>query len=387
MLVFAGDLHASETIYSSYPSMRGDSEFALEQLTAFCRSQPVTTPLVLLGDNFDKQHPPAETVGWVLQKLRGLHVVYIVGQHDRQYGDFQWLDLAKHCSASVTHLSGDSVAPYTAADGVSLWGFDNLPRDQAEATMSRAPICDIVCVHQLFPQAMGLEGAWTFDPAWVKQSKLLLAGDYHGNPDSGVTGDVNWFYTGSSSMRSISEPTLKSFITVEKSKGTLSVSRRKLVTRPFIGFAVTTRDSLLTFCDQLPDRIAKLIDGLKSISGTFDTYGVKVPDSLCAPFIALKFSTSVPEVPAEVKRAISPLIAKNRVHLHMMPMHDRASSGDLPRAAVGINTQDVIDTFVDKTVSPNLHEFVSNLAGARQPNDYLLSFRNVNDIPDASSLG
>lgn len=370
-LAFAGDLHASNIVYARHPTMRGDSRFALQQISDFCRTQQI--PLVLLGDNFDKRSPDAETLSWFLQLLDDVETAYIVGQHDMQSA-VQWPSVAR--STMPRHFIEPSSA-CLLLNGFSLWGFSYLPRPEAEALVRGRSFesIDVLCLHQLFPEVMGLEGSWSFDPAWVTGAssapRAILAGDYHGMPNVGLSNKTPWYYTGSMYLRSVSEPVNKSFILATKTGSEVNVTRIPLITRPTHFAAVATDDEFVAWYEALGDTLNRKRD---------EALSAGAPAEVSSPFVALRFPACLANVSSLIEQRYGEHMANGLFHLHLMPVRDTAPEEELPRVAGAIGVQDVIDAQIDREQSPQLHTVVTGLAHAHSPAEWLADFRTQNGV-------
>jgi len=86
--IIAADLHLSDSIWANYPSLRGDSFYALSQVIELARKNGC--PLVLAGDNLELLRSTSLTSSTVsavnssIETMRqaGLPLYFIDGQHD-----------------------------------------------------------------------------------------------------------------------------------------------------------------------------------------------------------------------------------------------------------------------------------------------------------------
>lgn len=383
-IVFTGDLHASKLVYNRHPSMRGDSLFAFKQITDFARSNNCL--LTLLGDNFDKRYPDAEVVSWFLNSIADINLAYIVGQHDMQM-DVQWPSIVNTPKVLRCHLAQRQEP--LVYDGISIFGFDWHPRSEIETLLKSVPEnVDILCVHQLFPEVMGLEGQWSMRLDWVNARdsggpKYILAGDYHGLPQEGITEGRYWMYTGSSSLRSISEPPTKSFVHAQiDASGKLVFSRHKLKTRPFIAMEVFNASDLSD-----SNVLAKLPQTVKTLySQAIEEFGI--PEEVAEPFISVKYDVSISNVHTLISEVVNSIDKDVKFHLHLTPVRNNVDIEiTIPDAKETVSVETLIDAIVDKEISPKLHSLVSRLALSNiSPREIITALKAEYGITDDPTL-
>lgn len=201
MIVFAADLHLNPLIWQDAAAITGDAYRAFSQVVDGCIDGKASA-LILGGDIFDKTRPDSGSVSAFMYEMSRLEsndipVFAIQGQHE--IADPPWA-----CLHEYVQCIGDGEM-FVIDDGgtkLSVRGYDNASADlmkQAMQEMDPAP--DILVIHQLVKQLVPFEGAWDFDLKWVpKETKLVLAGDYHIHANEGKL-----WYPGSTHMRNISE--------------------------------------------------------------------------------------------------------------------------------------------------------------------------------------
>ncbi len=374
-IVFAGDLHASPAIYTSLPGMQGDSEFALQQITDYARQHDHA--LVLLGDNFDRRFPDSGTLARVLELLDGSDVAFIQGQHDVQ-PSISWPDVSPYTVGERVHLNGKLIE----WKGIKLYGLDcERSRDKLAEKLKKVPKdCEILCLHQLIKQVMGIEEAWHLDIAQVPEHvKYTVLGDWHGLPQNGETDGRKWAYTGSSTMRSISEPTGKSFLVAQKISDQIGWERVPLLTRPFMLNDVRFETELTTWCDAINAAFQK---------ATKDALGKGVPLQVARPFVALRFNVAIPGAHDKIMAAIGPSIEDGSIHFHPMPHRKfTPDSPDYANVGANVSAQAAIDESIDKVICPELHELVSDLANAPDPRVIAVAFKHRHRVYDSPLTG
>lgn len=379
-ILFAGDLHLSPATYVSHPQMRGDSMFALDQITGYCLKNELT--LCLLGDNFDKRFPDPATIFSFLNSVKGIDLLYIVGQHDR-HGAVQWPEIEPDSSNFRVHLgNGELDKECFRVGDFNLWGFDNSPRARVEEQLKLMPAdCDILCVHQLFPQVMGLDGQWTMDLTLVPVAedggpRYILAGDWHGLPLDGTTDGRRWLYTGSSSMRSISEPADKSFVVLKRSADKDDLQRVPLLTRPFLYYEARYEKELTDVCSSLMSQC--LEEFSKAIAAG-------VPEEVAVPLVAFRYDVNLPNANSLIESAVAGEDGK-KLHLRRLPVRTSDDTG-VDETVLRVSVQDAIDELVDKQIAPELHAFTSELAVSSDARESVQAYKRRHYILDDPFCG
>lgn len=386
-LVFAGDLHASRAIYASHPNMVGDSKFAFEQITDYCRERDAH--LVLLGDNFDKRFPPAEVLEWFLKCIVDLDVTFIQGQHDMQ-APVAWLQVEGNPGRVRCHLDGREECVEVA--GVKLWGFDWKPRAKVEELLREVPAdCDVLCMHQMLNDVMGLTDGWNLSMEWVPEHvKLTMLGDWHGLPQEGDVDGKQWAYTGSSSQRSVSEPTRKSFITIASAVaptelhagrssgggvlgGVLPYGRQVLKTRPFLLNEVRWETELKEWCSNIVGAATQRYENAKADG---------VPDEVARPFVALRYNVGLDGAYEDIMDAIGSSVEKGLLYFHPLPNRKYVTESDTDELSGSVNVEDAVNELVDREICPELYRLVTDLAVSADPKDVIHAYKHRHEITD-----
>ena len=369
-LVFAGDVHLSRCIYASHPSMVGDSEFALTQITDFCKKG--NHDLILLGDNFDKRFPEPDVVASFLRAIDGLNVAYIVGQHDI-HSEVQWPGVSALASGQRINLHSKKAE----LQGIKLYGLNYQPRNELLKALNKIPEdTDVLCLHQMLRQVTGLD-IWQLSMEEVPEFvDYTMLGDWHGSSQTGQHEGRKWCYTGSSTMRSIDEPTDKTFLLMQrKDDGLLHVERQPLKTRPFFYNQVRWDDELTKYLESIVPAVEKA------------HAEANVPDVIKAPFVCLRYDTGIDDAFVRIEKVLAPLISKGLVHLHLLTTNNfNNTSPDYAAEAAGsVTIQDAIDEAVDKELTPDLHELASQLADSSSPKEVIQAYKMRNQVLNTPS--
>lgn len=367
MLAFAGDVHASECVYASIPTMVDDSRFSLHQIAQRCERDGAG--LVLVGDKLNSSRPPPSVVVWFMRELRNVDVAFQAGQHDYHLSA-DWAEVDVSCSRRRVRLNAPDGC--VALGGFRIWGFDYASATKAKELVERSPQdCEIFCGHQMLRAiAPHVDGSWDFDQDWLPQHLLAAVfGDWHGMPQSGMAGKVPWYYTGSSSMRSVSEPPAKSFLMIDRAASGISVERVPLMTRPFLAARVETEDDLTQLLDSTPGLIKMAHETALNTPGFWPTVAI--------PFLEIRFAASLPSVRSKISDRFDPLVAAGALFYHTTVLRERVAPS-APSRVFSLN--DAIDACVDRAVCPELHALVTDLAFSVDPSEVVNKFFSDNSL-------
>lgn len=367
MLAFAGDVHASERVYESIPNMVDDSRFAIHQIAKRCEADGAD--LVLVGDKFDRSRPPPSVVVWFLRAIHNVNVAFQAGQHD-YYLHADWIEVDVSSRKRRVRLNAPDAC--VELGGFRIWGFDYAPAQRAEELTKRTPDdCEIFCGHQMLrPIAPRVDGSWDFDPEWLPQHLLAaIFGDWHGVPQEGLAGRVPWYYTGSSSMRSVSEPPGKSFIMADRGPAGIVVNRIPLMTRPFVSVRLETEDDLTQMLDTVPSNIRLAHETALHTPGFWPSVSI--------PFLEIKFAPSLPSARSRISDCFDSMVADGELFYRTTVLREHVPPTAVTRV-FGLN--DAIDACVDKTMCPELHALVTNLASDVDPSGVVDKFCSDNSI-------
>jgi len=293
--VALGDLHLSRLIYSGLPNMVGDGEFALKQFADYCIASEIRDA-IFLGDNLDARFSPPdvlhvffEHVGRMLSAGTSIHVLQ--GQHCRHMtipipliADGLWTGDAKLNSAHERCMS---------LGGISVYGLDWTPKTNLREAIERvSPEAEVFCGHQLIRQVLNIgkeedeDSCWDLDLGWLPDSiKLALMADWHGRPQEGEFGELRWVYTGSATLRSISEPVKKSFVRVFREEDSLAIERIPLKTRPYYYSDIMCADELERWLDGVVDIATQ---------GREEALQNGIPEVVASPLFAVRYNVTIP---------------------------------------------------------------------------------------------
>lgn len=372
-LIFSGDLHLCDILFSSHPGMKGDSKFLLSQLDSL--SSEHNAGLVLLGDIFDKRFPSPYIISLFASYLRKHDFCYIVGQHDGNIIT-QWPDLLNLLTDNtVHHLTEDRIYDFY---GFTITGFDYKPKGEIEEIIKKVPSssCDILCCHQLLKQVWGQDGVWNLDLDWIKPNKIkfLALGDWHKTPNEGKHKGFYWAYTGSGLLRSIDEPLNKYCLGLYSEGSSLKVEKIPLKTRPVIYSEVRSENQLDKWLSEIPSNIEEII------SKAFFKEGI--PEEVSKPLVVLRFPSDIQGI-NQIDSVLKPFIKKADCFFHPMPWRPVSDNEESMDSKVdSININDIINEFVDSTTAPELHSLVSDLISSENPSEVITAFKRRRGIED-----
>lgn len=228
MFAFIADSHiALRGLRPEIPM--SDTLRPLEAVASFCRQK--SCPLVIGGDLYDTNLPPARLVAKVNEILRGLETYVIQGNHDRD-PETPWAMLVPE----VRHIHRQ----LRTIGGLSVYGLDFAPSNVCAAGILDVKKCDVLVMHQALSQGLGFDGAWNMDLNWVKPeiTKNVLIGDLHCVREElwSSSKEVRALYPGSQYMTSVVDHTDPMFIFVKGMgpDGFLEYQRVPLPARPFV---------------------------------------------------------------------------------------------------------------------------------------------------------
>lgn len=243
MFVFTADNHIN--LRGLRPEIPlEDTIQPLRETVEYCLAQKL--PLVLGGDLYDTNNPPARLVARVNEIMarmerNGLPVWAIQGNHDKD-PETPWGVI----SPGVQWLDGKTVT----IGGLSVHGLDFAPASIIAPRISALPKVDVVVIHQALRQGLGFEDAWNCDLDWFDplKTKNVLAGDLHRvlKPLLSTTGDVTGWYPGTPYMTTIDESPFPTFMVIKGvlPSGFLDIQRLPLKHRPFHDITADSEDAL-----------------------------------------------------------------------------------------------------------------------------------------------
>ena len=365
--IFTGDCHISPLVYASLPRMRGDAMYSFQQIVDDVRQDNCW--LHLMGDVWDCR-PSAETLRDVLKAVDGLNVSYLLAQHD--FGP--WLDVQSNHRGKMVHMSDK---PFD--DGhIAVHGLDRRPAADFPDAISDLKSCDVVCLHQLVRQVIdigsGEQRSWDLDLDDIKQSPpahLFLMADWHGIPNEGKTEYFDWMYSGSTHMRSINEPSAKSYLEVYTEDDYIKVRRKPLKTRPFLYYRLHDEAELEMWRAAVCKEIANAYGG---------ALGVGMPEYIAQPLVAVKYDVDINNGYKVLTETLAKLSEDGVCHVRLVPARSRFVSDSIDSGAQEedvtkpVNMAEIVSGFVDAASSPTAHRLISDLIAAAEPADVITAF-------------
>lgn len=216
----------------------------IQFITKFCVQHGY--PLVIAGDLFDTNNPPAHLVQHVVQALetmtsQGLQVFVIQGNHDKD--KIPWACLAKGVVwANQVEFQLGSLRAF---------GLDYNPLHIIEQHVLKIQNrYDVIIVHQAFRQALPFEDAWNCDLDWFEgRTANVIAGDIHNvhAPFFSTSKNVRGLYPGSTYMTSVTDNPNPSFLVIDDEldeRGFVPYERVVIPHRPFLKIVAQTPDDL-----------------------------------------------------------------------------------------------------------------------------------------------
>ena len=208
-------------------------------------------PIIIAGDLFNAPRPKAELVYLVEQTLKEHTVFGIVGnpQHDASGSD--WLRLCNITLLTQKQTIARSKGRPVVIAGLN-WTKPDLFMVELDLLLStiKGPL-DILVLHQLINefisydlnQISGAEIAKRLKPFGTK---VVVMGDLHQSVNLTIA-DVQFIYTGSVDVNSISEKYEKSFVVLDISddpEPTVRFNRVPIKTRPFVHTLIQTEQDI-----------------------------------------------------------------------------------------------------------------------------------------------
>lgn len=247
--VFAADLHISDYIWSSHPSIAGDSFFALKQVVDIAITH--ACPLVLAGDVLELMRtgtPTSRTVSEVsscIERLRAANIplYYISGQHD--LADPSWLE-------SINPWAKDVSQREFSLGGKRWFGINYQETESLAICLQYMPedLYGLV-LHQRWREFHGgsnSHGSLTDIVEANSSLKIIVTGDLH-KLDSGKERGCHFISPGATHKRTIAEPNVHYVVGITD---TGSIRPCGLLSRPVINVVASSRDRWSTVIARLP---------------------------------------------------------------------------------------------------------------------------------------
>lgn len=340
--IVCGDPHLSSGAWTDRPEIDGDAYFAFQQVVDIAVEQQL--PLFLLGDVFDRRRPDPRSVECFCRQMdrmqaAALPVLVVQGQHELDRAS-PWLLVHTH----PKHLHKQAVQ---VGDQLVV-GLDWLPRGELQAALDELPAAATVLLcHQVWSDVMGVgktDGAFCDIP----HVRWVLTGDYHETyvrQACGKSGqEMTVMSTGSTHMRSISEPVEKQVLLLDTA--CTHPTPILLRTRACYEFTVSTTAELDQLCTLLRNGI--------TIGGHSDA---RLP-----PLVRTTFYDDVPEVYGRVTAAAA---GSCNLFWKRIPrqMEMEISVQDLPATT----TASLTASLSVATINPRVQERASRLLASVEP--------------------
>ena len=252
--VFAADLHLSDCIWSTHPSIAGDSFYALQQLVDLAIKH--NCPLLLAGDVLELMRtgsPTSVTVSEVsnaISRLRsaGQPLYYICGQHD--LAEPSWLQAinpwARDVSMQSFQLAGKPWYAIGYQETLALeYAVTNIPEDTFG-----------LMVHQRWREFEGGSTSHGTLVSIVKERpgiKVVISGDLHQTKLKKFRQSL-FISPGATHKRTVAEPDTHNAILVDDT-GTVFTNRLK--SRSVVSVVVRDDEHWERLCVRLPQHIAE----------------------------------------------------------------------------------------------------------------------------------
>jgi len=288
----------------------------------------------------------------------------------------QWPGVEATPSQRRVHLSAE--AGCVEVSGIQLFGLDFMPRTQLqEALLSIPDNCELLCLHALVKDVMGLDDVWTLDMDWVPERvSHTVLGDWHGEPQAGESNGRHWLYTGSSTMRTVTEPTSKSFLQCSRDgSGGFSFIRVPLKRRPFIMSEARFESEL----DEWAARIESVCEKARE-----EALANGIPDEVASPFVVLRYSVGIERAASTIESVTGSKSLAGKMHLHLMP--NRAFTSDataMTPTHPTIDLDQTINEAADPHLAPQLNSLVRDLAFSSEPRQVIQSFKQRHNVMDS----
>jgi hypothetical protein len=283
LFVFTADLHLEDGAWSTRPGIYGDAYYSFSQIVAYCIEHEL--PLILGGDVLEKKSNSARPIAKLcegLTQMQAAHVpvYYIQGNHEYDR-NAPWLSV--HEWPIHMHEARFDI------NGVSVCGFDWLPRGEIQEAFKRVPTTvDILITHQVWKDFMGNVGRTECELTDVHHVRTVLAGDFHVTKIAEGVGaqsqSVRMLSPGSICMQDNGESPEKFFFVVERTEsGAIDFRSVKLRTRRFLEYIVNSQDLLDSLCaGQLTADIAAASQN-------------DLPADIKKPIVRVKFDKRLPD--------------------------------------------------------------------------------------------
>jgi hypothetical protein len=293
LFVFCADLHLVDGAWSSRPAIYGDSYYSFEQIVDYCIEHKL--PMIMGGDILEKKQNLARPIaklcaGLSRMQVANVPVYYIQGNHEYDR-NAPWLSV--HEWPIHMHEARFDI------NGVSVCGFDWLPRGEIQEAFKRVPTTvDILVTHQVWKDLMGNVGRPECELTDVHHVQTVLAGDFHITKTVESTNaqgqPINMLSPGSTCMQDIGEAPEKSFFVVGRipATGQITFVPVALKTRKFLGYTVKDQETLDKLC------AGEFVRDIQAASPAW------LPEEIQKPLVRVKFDKRLPDAHLRITTAV-----------------------------------------------------------------------------------
>jgi hypothetical protein len=293
IFVFCADLHLVDGAWSSRPAIYGDSYYSFEQIIDYCIAHKL--PMIMGGDILEKKQNLARPIAKLCAGLSRMQaadvpVYYIQGNHEYDR-NAPWLSV--HEWPIHMHEARFDI------NGVSVCGFDWLPRGEIQEAFKRVPAnVDILITHQVWKDLMGNVGRPECELTDVHHVQTVLAGDFHITKTVESTNaqgqPIQMLSPGSTCMQDIGEAPDKSFFVIERipTTGAIVFTPMQLKTRKFLGYTVKDQETLDKLC------AGEFIRDIQAVSTAL------LPEEIRKPLVRVKFDKRLPDAHLRITTAV-----------------------------------------------------------------------------------
>lgn len=321
LFVFCADLHLVDGAWASRPAIYGDSYYSFEQIIDYCIEHKL--PMIMGGDILEKKQNLARPIaklcaGLSRMQIAKVPVYYIQGNHEYDR-NAPWLSV--HEWPIHMHEARFDI------NGVSVCGFDWLPRGEIQEAFKRVPTTvDILVTHQVWKDLMGNVGRPECELTDVHHVQTVLAGDFHITKTVESTNaqgqPIKMLSPGSTCMQDIGEVPEKSFFVVGRipTTGQITFAPVTLNTRKFLGYTVKDQDALDKLCAG---------EFVRDIQASTPAW---LPEEIRKPLVRVKFDKRLPDAHLRISTAVGEL-----AHLFCDAIVDKSRGEDGTNRAAAKN--------------------------------------------------
>lgn len=270
-IVHTADLHLGFRQYG-FSQRMDDFMTAVNHVFTAAINNLKADAIVLAGDLFQSNYPPAASVKFLQQMTReakdaGVRVLGIDGNHDAT--ETAWLHV---CGIEPLDTTSESGHPANVIiDGVAIAGINGalsttfLERLGALSEFKHDHPVDVLVIHQLLAELCGFQGvdltcAEVARAAKKMGTRIVLMGDVHDYAET-VVDDVRFIYSGSVELTERGERPQKSFSVIDITPDSMKTAMYPIPTRPVFDAYIETDeqfDSILAQLETAQDGAGRL---------------------------------------------------------------------------------------------------------------------------------